>query len=68
MVAGDASAHTTTSSGNTITTEHSHLVMRVLAGGNMSAHSKFAHECDVACGRYHTCDWAWEYWPYLHKN
>ena len=39
VVAGDASAHTTTSTGNTIATEHSHLVMRLLAGGNMSARS-----------------------------
>ena len=50
VVAGDASARTTTRTGNTIVTEHSHLVMRVLAGGSKSAHSKFAHECNVACG------------------
>ena len=42
VVAGDASARTTTSMGNTIATEHSHLVMHVLAGGNISARSKFA--------------------------
>ena len=44
VVAGDA---------NTIATEHSYLMMCVLAGGSMSAHSKFAQECDVACGQYH---------------
>ena len=52
VVAKDVSAHMTTSAGNTISTEHSHLVMRVLAGGSMSARSKFAHECNVACSRY----------------
>ena len=52
VVAGDASACTTTSMGNTIATEHPHLVMCVLAGGNMSSRSKFACGCDVACGRY----------------
>ena len=54
VVAGDVSARTTTSTGNTVSTEHLHLVMHVLAGGSVSAHSKFAHECDVACGRYHS--------------
>ena len=53
VVAGYASARTATSTGNTIATEHSHLVMRVLAGGSTSARSKFARECDVACGQYH---------------
>ena len=53
VVAGDASAHTTTSTGNTISTEQVHLlVMRVLASGSMNARSKFARECDVACGQY----------------
>ena len=52
VVAGDASAHTTTSTGNTIATEHLHLMMRVLGGGNMSAHSKFAPEYNVVCGWY----------------
>ena len=28
--------------------------MRVLTGDSMSARSKFARECDVACGRYHS--------------
>ena len=55
VVAGDASARTTTSTGNTIATKHSHLVMCVHAGGSMSARSKFAHECDIACGQYRTC-------------
>ena len=55
MVAGDASARPTTSTGNIITTEHSHLMIcvLVLTGGSLSARSKFAHECDVACGQYH---------------
>ena len=67
VVAGDTSAHMTTSTGNTIAAEHSHLVMRVLAGGNMSAHSKFARECDVACGRYHTSrfDSTLRTWPHI---
>ena len=55
MVAGDASAHMSTSMGNIIATEHSHLMMRVFAGGSTSACSKFACECDIACGRYHIC-------------
>ena len=38
VVAGDASARTTTSTGNTIATKHSHLMICVLAGGNMNAH------------------------------
>ena len=54
VVAGDASTHMTTSTGNTIATEHSHLVMRVLTGGNMSASSKFARKCDIACDWYRT--------------
>ena len=37
VVAGDASARTTTIMGNTIATEHWHLMMRVLAGGSVSA-------------------------------
>ena len=49
VLAGDENAHMTTSTGNTIATEHSHLVMRVLAGGSKSARSKFLRECDVAC-------------------
>ena len=66
VVAGDTSARTTTSMGNTIATEHSHLMTRVLAGGSMSARSKFAHECNVLCGWYRipsflinpaTCSW-----------
>ena len=60
VVAGDASARTITSMGNTIATEHSHLVMHVLAGGSMSACSKFARVCDVACGQYRTSS-------YIHK-
>ena len=40
------------STGNAIAIEHSHLVMRVLTGGSPSAHPKFAHECDIACGQY----------------
>ena len=52
VVAGDASAHTTISTGNTIATEHLHLMMHVLAGGSTSARSRFACECDIACGRY----------------
>ena len=56
VVAGDASAHMTTSTGNTIATEHSHLVMCALAGGSTSARSKFARKCDVACSQYRTCD------------
>ena len=54
VLAGDVSAHMTTSTGNTIATEHSHLMMRVLAGGSMSACSKFACKCDVASGWYYT--------------
>ena len=54
MVAGDSSARMTTSTGNTIATKHSHLVMRILVGGSKSAHSKFACECDIACGQYHS--------------
>ena len=54
MVAGDVSACMTTSVGNTIATEHLHLMMCVLTGGSMSAHSKFARKCDVACGQYHS--------------
>ena len=52
MVAGDASARTTTNTGNTIATKYLHLVMRVLAGGSTSALSKFARECEVASGQY----------------
>ena len=55
VVAGDASARMTTSMGNTIATEHSYLEMHALTGGSMSAHSKFTRECDVVCGRYHSC-------------
>ena len=36
VVAGDASARTTTSMGNTITTKHSHLMMCVLTGDSLS--------------------------------
>ena len=53
VVTGDASAHMTTNTSNTIATEYSHLVMHVLTGGSPSACSKFAHECDVAFGQYH---------------
>ena len=52
MVAGDVSAHTTTSTVNTIAIEHLHLMMCMLTGGSMNACSKFAHECDIACGQY----------------
>ena len=52
VVVGDASAHMTNSTGNTIATKHSHLEMHVLAGGSTSAHSKFACECNVTCGQY----------------
>ena len=52
VVAGNASARTTTSMGNTIATEQLHLMMLVLAGGSTSARSKFARECNVACGQY----------------
>ena len=52
VVAGDASAHMTTSMANTIATEHSYLMMCVLASGSTSARSKFPRECDVACGQY----------------
>ena len=55
VVAGDASARMTTSMGNTIATEHSHLMMRVLAGGSMSTRSKFARNCNVACSHNRTC-------------
>ena len=48
VVAGDVSAHTTTSTANTIATKHSHLMMCMLAGGSTSAGSKFACECDIA--------------------
>ena len=54
VVAGDASTHTTTSTSNTIATKHLHLIMHVLAGGSTSARSKFARECDIACGWYRT--------------
>ena len=56
MVAGDASAHMTTSMGNTIATKHLHLVMRVLAGGSPSARSKHLlasatlHMAGIVCG------------------
>ena len=46
VVTGDASAHMA----NTIAIEHSHLMMRVLASNSTSVRSKFARECDVACG------------------
>ena len=52
VVAGDASACMTTSIGNTIATEHSRLMLRVFVGGTPSACSKFAHECNIACGQY----------------
>ena len=52
VVAGDVSAHMTTNTGNTIATEHSHLMMCVLAGSSPSARSKFARECYIACGQY----------------
>ena len=52
VITGDASACMTTSMANTIAIEHSHLMMRVLAGSSTSARSKFARECDVACGQY----------------
>ena len=48
VVAGDSSARTTTSTSNTITT----ALDDACAGGSMSARSKFAHKCDVACDRY----------------
>ena len=48
VVTGDVSA----CMANTITIEHLHLMMRVLAGSNTSARSKFARECDVVCGQY----------------
>ena len=43
VVAGDASARTTTSIGNAIATEHLHLIMCVLASGGKSTHPKFVH-------------------------
>ena len=49
VVTGVASARMT----NTTAIEHSHLMMHVLAGGSTSACSKFARECNVACGQYH---------------
>ena len=53
VVAGDTSAHMTTSTGNTIAIKHLHLVMHVLTDGSTSACSKFAREYNVACGQYH---------------
>ena len=54
MVAGEASARTTTSATITTAVEHLHLMMHVLAGGSTSARSKFSRGCDVACGQYCT--------------
>ena len=55
VVAGDATARTTTSTPNIIATEHSHLMMCVLDGSCMSACSKSTFKCKVACGQYRTC-------------
>ena len=52
VVRGDASARMANTC--TIAIEHSHLMMRVLTGSSTSARSKFARDCDVACGQYCT--------------
>ena len=54
VVAKDVSAHKTTCVANANMIEHSHLMMCVLISGNMSACSKFACDCDIAYGQYHT--------------
>ena len=54
VVTRDVSAHTTTTMANIIVIEHSHLMMHVLAGSSMSAHSKFACMCNIAFVPLHT--------------